>query len=545
MAPRWPESATWVVVPTSATADWALAAAVLAAASSGRVAVIAVGVTGPPPEPLLAHVAAWGELHDGATEPLRLADALRVTDAFTGTHDLVLIVGAAGLTAPAGRLGWTTADLAAALGAPGVVVVGDDPRGVNYTTVEALESRGLASALVTIGTAPARLPAAPAGRIPAGLRALDPETARGFLDAHLRSGPALPRPTAGHSGAARPEAGNPGSAPRSASARPGAGRSGREDAVPARGAPAPWPERGQWMVLPVPAGVDWEPAITALAAASTARVAVVAIGVAGPPAARPAAHLATWIGLREGRQQPLRRADAVRVSDALARTHGVVLVVGAAEPAGWPLTDLATALGAPVVLVTADPPATATGAVTPEPPGAAAGAVTAEAAATTAAAVAGEQPARAAADESGAGPADDRLAAVRRAIEEHGLASAVIAVGDVVLAEPPAGRVPADAGDLTAEAARDLLHPMLHATRAAVPPPVPVRRRRPAAPRTAAPRTAAARTARPAAPPGTRATGTRIVLMLISIFVVMSLSVVGLAFCNRTVAPESGAASGR
>ncbi|MDP9792805.1 dethiobiotin synthetase [Catenuloplanes nepalensis] len=452
MGRRWPESGTWVVVPTSPTADWALVAAVLAAATPARVAVIATGVTAPPPERLLAHVASWAELHDGGTQPLRLADALRIVDAFSGTHDLVLVAGAAGLTAPTGRNGWTTADLAAALGAPAVVVVGDDPRGVNYTTVEALEARGLASALVTVGTAPERLPAEPDGRIPADVPELDAVIARGFLDPKLRAGSGLTR-------------------------------IGPETPAEPATAPAAWPARGQWTVAPVPATAGWEPAVTALAAASTARVAVVAIGVTGPPAPRPAAHLATWVAVRDGARQPLRRQDAVRVSDALARTHEVVLIVGADERAGWSLADLAATLGAPVVLV------------------------------------------------AGAQTTGDRLAAARGEIEERGLTSAVIAVGDVALAGPFAGRVPDDAGELTAETARELLDPILHATRAAVPPPPSARRR---------PRPPARR--RPAAPPRSRAGGARIVLLLVAVFAIMSLSVVGLAFCNRTVVAPTGPA---
>lgn len=562
---RWPESGTWVVVPTSATADWSLVAAVLAAASPARVAVVAAGVTAPPADRLLAHVATWASLHDGGKDPLRLADALRVIDAVTRTHDLVLVVGAAGLLVPTGRTGWTTADLAAALGAPVVVVVGHDPRGVNYTTVEALEARGLASALVTVGEAPKQLPAAPSGRIPARVGELDAETARGFLAPHLHA-PVQTLATTNRT-------------------------------APRRRAPAGtgWPESGPWVVAPASATVDWTAAVTVLAAASTARVAAVTIGTTGPPAARTATHLGTWIALRAGARDPLRTADAVAVSEALARTHELVLVVAAAERdghLGGDVPGLAAALDAPVVVVTGDDVrATADG--TPVSSGRLPAADATDDAHTDARdaeddasgaaptaigdrprAVTGGDPADDDVPRAGNGhapptaggnasppsagdahvpavgeahvSADDGPArpdatgpggretggdAVRLlgAIEGRGLTALVVTVGGDAAGDalpvPPAGRIPAGAGPLDADAARALLDPRLHATPAPVPGPAPVR------------------TPILSLSPRQRTGGARVVTLLVAIFVIMSVSAVGMAYCNRTAAvqDETGA----
>jgi cell wall assembly regulator SMI1 len=87
----------------------------------------------------------------------------------------------------------------------------------------------------------------------------------------------------------------------------------------------------------------------------------------------------------------------------------------------------------------------------------------------------------------------------------------------------PAGRIPADATDHTedfAAAAKQWLHPLLHASagrpKAETPPPPP----------------------QPLPPPAT-ASGKRVVLLLAGVFVSMSLVVCGLAFCQPTMRTEA------
>ncbi|MFI5845742.1 SMI1/KNR4 family protein [Catenuloplanes sp. NPDC051500] len=510
MGSRWPQSGTWIVVPTSATADWHLVTTVLAAAATARVAVAGVGIGTPPGKRLLTHVATWADLHDGAKDPLRLADALRIIDALAHGHDLVLVVNAGGLLVPAGRTGWTMADLAAALGAPTVVVVGDDPRGVNYTTVEALEARGLASALVTVGDAPKSLPADPAGRIPAGVREVDPETARGFLDPALH---------------AVPDAIGPRPARRSPRAPAGSG----------------WPDNGPWVVAPASADADWESAVTVLAAASTARVAAVAFGVPGAPGVRPAAHLGSWVVLRDGAKDPVRPADAVAVTEALARTHELVLVIGTAgplAPTGWTLLDLADALSAPVIVVTTGDPgepghvSRMIGAI--EGRGLAAAIITAGDAppgdatpedATPGHATPGHAtPGHAAPGQAAPGDAAPGHATPRHATPGHATTGDA-APGDDLSPVRPTGRIPADPGALDADSARALLDPRLHARPAPVPLPTPAQARM--------------RT------PSTRAGGVRAAILVLVIFVVMAVGAVGLAYLNRTTPdPEPPAGVG-
>ena len=526
-------------MPTSATADWELITSVLAAAAATRVAVLTAGTSAPPGARLSAHVATWAALHDGARVPLRLADALKVVDALAHTHDLVLTVGAAGLVEPMGRTGWTVADLAAALGAPVVAAVGADPRGINFTTVEAVRARGLPAALVTVGGAPVELPLEPSGRIPAGVGGLDPETARGFLDPALHARPDhLPR-----------------TAPRPPAARPGATR--------ATGGTGGWPERGPWVVVPATATVDWEPAVTALAAASTARVAVVVIGAAGPPAGPLTAHLATWVGLRHGERDPLRAADALAVIGALGRTHKLVLVVEAGpttvtggvhgDVPGVP--ELAAALRAPVVVVAGDDAESAGAAGRARD---AIGGHGLPAAIVTVAdgPIAGPPRAGSGPPPTGDGPltgptpeGNGPLASppptgdgpfAGPTPEGNGPLASPPPTGDGPFAGPTpegngrsagpppvtsAGRVPAG-GDLDADAARALLDPMLHAAAPRVAPPAPARRVRV-----------------PTMTPRSRAGTARSVLLLVAIFLVMSLSAVTLAYCNRTPA-DPGSRSG-
>ncbi len=86
--------------------------------------------------------------------PLRLNDVVAAVGRIPG--DIVLVEGAGGLLVSLGD-GWTVADLAAALGAPVVVVARAGLGTLNHTalTLEALQRRGL-RARVVIGAWPSR-----------------------------------------------------------------------------------------------------------------------------------------------------------------------------------------------------------------------------------------------------------------------------------------------------------------------------------------------------------------------------------------------------
>lgn len=146
--------------------------------------------------------------------PVTAAAAADAAQALAGDHDLVLVEGAGGLLV---RLAGedTLADVAAALGAPVLVVAAAGLGTLNHTalTVEALRARGLACAGVVIGAWPAvpglaercnlaDLPAVTGvpllGAVPEGAGALPPEefedVARHSLAAALGGGWQTPQP---------------------------------------------------------------------------------------------------------------------------------------------------------------------------------------------------------------------------------------------------------------------------------------------------------------------------------------------------------------
>jgi dethiobiotin synthetase len=118
--------------------------------------------------------------------PLVLADVLAAVEQLAAEHEVVLVEGAGGLLVPMGGGGWTTADLAMALGAPAIVVARAGLGTLNHTslTMEALDRREV-TARVVIGAWPAQpelvhrtnlsdLPKELAGAVPEGAGALTP-----------------------------------------------------------------------------------------------------------------------------------------------------------------------------------------------------------------------------------------------------------------------------------------------------------------------------------------------------------------------------------
>jgi len=106
------------------------------------------------PDPLSPEAAA----RTAGLAPLDLAAAARYIGSLAQTRDQVLVEGAGGLLVRYDREGHTIADLAAALGAPVLVVVAAGLGTLNHTalTLEALAARGLKTAGVVIGSWPAR-----------------------------------------------------------------------------------------------------------------------------------------------------------------------------------------------------------------------------------------------------------------------------------------------------------------------------------------------------------------------------------------------------
>ncbi|MBG0561538.1 SMI1/KNR4 family protein [Actinoplanes aureus] len=197
----WPGHGAWMVTATSAGVDWRTAVAALAAAAEVPVAVVVVGETAGD-DPARPHLAGRVEL-PGADQ-LTLDQARDLIRAVTRAYTLVLVAGSAGPAVPVGRDGWTLTDLAAAVGAPAVVVAGPGPDAVNHATLalDALAGHGVAACVVTIGDVEldeAALPVRVAGRIPA-------DTTAGFDQAAEWLDPAL-RATGGTSTA--PEAAVP------------------------------------------------------------------------------------------------------------------------------------------------------------------------------------------------------------------------------------------------------------------------------------------------------------------------------------------------
>ncbi|MEO3748510.1 SMI1/KNR4 family protein [Plantactinospora sp. B5E13] len=171
----WPDSGAWIVSTTSTATNWALATAVLGAASTHRVAVLRI--VGPDEEPAAAQgfrhtdgLASQLDVRAGGSDPLTVDDVVGLVRSLAGRHGLVLVGATSGLLAPLGGDGWTLADLAWALGAPVVVVTGSGADSTNHTllALDALANRELPATVVAIGAGNTfdTLPVALAGRIP-------------------------------------------------------------------------------------------------------------------------------------------------------------------------------------------------------------------------------------------------------------------------------------------------------------------------------------------------------------------------------------------
>lgn len=161
----WPDGGAWLLATTSAEVDWQPAATALAAASTVRTAVLVLGAGPPPGDVLREELATWVQ----ADLP-SIDEAVALVRTLAATHGLVLVIGAPGLLVPVGRAGWTPMELAAAVGAPVVVVTAPGPDAANHTTLAlgAVSGQGLAASVITLGDPPDGLPVTPAGRIPAG-----------------------------------------------------------------------------------------------------------------------------------------------------------------------------------------------------------------------------------------------------------------------------------------------------------------------------------------------------------------------------------------
>ena len=125
-----------------------------------------------------------------------------------------------------------------------------------------------------------------------------------------------------------------------------------------------WPkDDGPWVIAATSAAAGWDVAAAALAAASGMRVAVLRIvhrgRAEGPGIGLLRRTVATLVEVQAGAATPLDIDDVVRLTNALAHHHDLVLV-GALDGllvplgrGGWTLADLAGALPAPVVVVAA------------------------------------------------------------------------------------------------------------------------------------------------------------------------------------------------
>ena len=104
------------------------------------------------PEPLAPDTAA----RRSGLPLVALDDVVRVARDLDTTHDLTLIEGAGGLLVRLGVDGFTARDLAAALGAPVILVVASGLGTLNHTalTVEALGAVGVECAGLVIGSWP-------------------------------------------------------------------------------------------------------------------------------------------------------------------------------------------------------------------------------------------------------------------------------------------------------------------------------------------------------------------------------------------------------
>ncbi len=132
--------------------------------------------------------------------------------------------------------------------------------------------------------------------------------------------------------------------------------------TPELSVPVLWPDGGPWAIATTSATIDWQPAAAALAAASTVRVAALVFGADDRPGELLLGELATFLQAGDALTDPLSVDEAVALVRTLARTHGLVLVVGVPGllvplgRAGWTLMDLAVAVSAPVVVVTGTGP---------------------------------------------------------------------------------------------------------------------------------------------------------------------------------------------
>lgn len=171
----WPDGGAWIVSTTSTAANWALATAVLGAASTHRVAVLRI--VGPDGDSAADQgfrhtdgLASQLEVRAGGRAPLTVDDVVGLVRSLAGQHGLVLVGATSGLLVPLGGDGWTLADLAWALSAPVVVVTGSGADSTNHTmlALDALANRELPATVVAIGAGNTfdTLPVALAGRIP-------------------------------------------------------------------------------------------------------------------------------------------------------------------------------------------------------------------------------------------------------------------------------------------------------------------------------------------------------------------------------------------
>jgi cell wall assembly regulator SMI1 len=150
------------VVAAAGPSAWATVAAALVAAGGDRVAAVVVGAS---EADLLRSVATT---YVAVPVAARADDVVRIATALVSAHDRVVVTAAGGLLAPLG--GFTLADVAWALRAPVVVAADPGPAAANEValTVEVLERRHVAAAVVAVGSAEhlAELPVALAGEIP-------------------------------------------------------------------------------------------------------------------------------------------------------------------------------------------------------------------------------------------------------------------------------------------------------------------------------------------------------------------------------------------
>jgi cell wall assembly regulator SMI1 len=171
-------------VAATGPAGWVTVAAAIAAAGGDRVAAVVIGDD---PADL---VRACSTTFVAVPLAARADTVVRIAEALVPAHDRVVVTAPGGLLAPLG--GFTLADVAWALRAP--VVVAADEGTVNdvLLTLEVLERRHVAAAVVAVGPTDRLaddLPVALGGEIPDGAADLPDfaERAPGWLDPVLRA----------------------------------------------------------------------------------------------------------------------------------------------------------------------------------------------------------------------------------------------------------------------------------------------------------------------------------------------------------------------